>query len=138
MLRIIWQTWELFNKMKDVSVDKTFLAYQVEEKRYFLGKILERSISDLPKGNLTVKVLFFPELQRCSFCFEQRGYQKLSLYTGIDAVGEVVDCLDNSFEYGEKVIITGYDLGMIRQMALGSIYEFQLMGSTTSSWSVDV
>ena len=43
-------------------MDKTFLAYQVEKKGdAFLGKVLERSISDLPKGNLTVKsVLFFP------------------------------------------------------------------------------
>ena len=40
-------------------MDKTFLAYQVEKKRdTFLGKVLERSISDLPKGNLTVKVFY--------------------------------------------------------------------------------
>ena len=40
-------------------MDKTFLAYQVEKiGDTFSGKVLERSISDLSKGNLTVKVFY--------------------------------------------------------------------------------
>ena len=59
-------------------MDKTFLAYQVEKKGdIFLGKVLERTISDLPKGNLTVKVFILPLITKMLFLLlEQKGLQE--------------------------------------------------------------
>jgi len=96
-------------------VNKTFLAYQVEKKRdSFLGKVLERSISDLPEGSLTVKVFYSSLNYKDALSASGvKGVTRNYPHTpGIDAVGEVVDCLDNSFDNGDKVIVTGYDLGM--------------------------
>ena len=114
-------------------MDKTFLAYQVEKKRdTFLGKVLERSISDLPKGNLTVKVFYSSLNYKDALSASgAKGVTRNYPHTpGIDAVGEVVDCLDNSFEYGDKVIVTGYDLGMDTAGGFGQYIR------VPSSWAV--
>ena len=77
-------------------MNKTFLAYQVEKKGdSFLGKVIERSISDLPEGSLTVKV-FYSSLNYKDALSASGGKGVTRNYPhtpGIDAVGEVVDCL---------------------------------------------
>ena len=114
-------------------MNKTFLAYQVEKKRdSFLGKVLERSISDLPEGSLTVKV-FYSSLNYKDALSASGGKGVTRNYPhtpGIDAVGEVVDCLDNSFANGDKVIVTGYDLGMDTAGGFGQYIR------VPSSWAV--
>ena len=114
-------------------MDKTFLAYQVEKKGdTFSGKVLERSISDLPIGNLTVKVFYSSLNYKDALSASgAKGVTRNYPHTpGIDAVGEVVDCLDNSFEYGDKVIVTGYDLGMDTAGGFGQYIR------VPSSWAV--
>ena len=114
-------------------MNKTFLAYQVEKKGdSFLGKVIERSISDLPEGSLTVKV-FYSSLNYKDALSASGGKGVTRNYPhtpGIDAVGEVVDCLDNSFANGDKVIVTGYDLGMDTAGGFGQYIR------VPSSWAV--
>ena len=114
-------------------MNKTFLAYQVEkEGDSFLGKVLERSISDLTEGSLTVKV-FYSSLNYKDALSASGGKGVTRNYPhtpGIDAVGEVVDCLDNSFDNGDKVIVTGYDLGMDTAGGFGQYIR------VPSSWAV--
>ena len=96
-------------------MDKTFLAYQVEKKGdTFSGKVLERSISDLPKGNLTVKVFYSSLNYKDALSASgNKGVTREYPHTpGIDAVGEVIESNSSDFQTGEKVIVTGYDLGM--------------------------
>ena len=114
-------------------MNKTFLAYQVEKKGdTFSGKVLERSISDLSKGNLTVKVFYSSLNYKDALSASgAKGVTRNYPHTpGIDAVGEVVDCIDNSFEYGDKVIVTGYDLGMDTAGGFGQYIR------VPSSWAV--
>ena len=97
-------------------MDKTFNAIIVEEKKNgeFFQSIKERNISHLPKGDLLVKVKYSSLNYKDSLSFSgNKGVTKLYPHTpGIDAMGIVENSKTKDFNKGDKVIITGYDLGM--------------------------
>jgi acrylyl-CoA reductase (NADPH) len=93
----------------------TFKAYQVEEQAgAFVGHMVERSLSDLPEGDLTIKVLYSAlNYKDALSATGNRGVTKQYPHTpGIDACGVVIDSKSEHFKVGEQVIVTSYDLGM--------------------------
>ncbi len=93
-----------------------FKALLVEqpEKKVFTRSIVTRTVSDLPEGELLVKVHysslnFKDALSSVGNPGVTRNFPHIP---GIDAAGEVVECSDGTFQPGEKVIVTSYDLGM--------------------------
>lgn len=93
-----------------------FKALIVEkgEENEFVREIRERSIDDLPPGNLVVRVRYSSlNYKDALSATGHPGVTRQFPHTpGIDAAGEVVSCENGAFAPGEKVIITGYDLGM--------------------------
>jgi acrylyl-CoA reductase (NADPH) len=93
-----------------------FKALVVEKSadNQFARKIQDRIISDLPPGDLLIRV-----------CYSSLNYKDALSATGhpgvtrqfphtpgIDAAGEVVECGSGIFAAGDQVVVTGYDLGM--------------------------
>lgn len=76
--------------------------------------IVEKSIDDLPEGDILVKVNYSSlnykdALSASGAPGVTRNYPHTP---GIDAAGVIAESSDNSFKEGDSVIVTGYDLGM--------------------------
>ena len=97
-------------------MDKTFSAITVEEKKNgeFFQSINERNIDHLPKGDLLIQVKYSSLNYKDSLSYYgNRGVTKVYPHTpGIDAMGIVELSKTKKFNKGDKVIVTGYDLGM--------------------------
>ena len=97
-------------------MDKTFNAITVEQKKSgeFFQSIKERNIYHLPEGDLLVRVKYSSLNYKDSLSYSgNKGVTKIYPHTpGIDAMGIVEFSNTNEFKEGNKVIVTGYDLGM--------------------------
>lgn len=97
-------------------MSQEFKALLVEqpEKKVFSRTIVNRTISDLPEGELLVRVHYSSlNFKDALSAVGNPGVTRNFPHTpGIDAAGEVVECSDGSFSPGENVIVTSYDLGM--------------------------
>jgi alcohol dehydrogenase len=96
--------------------NQSFQALQVSEAAdgTFQSKIVSRSITDLPDGEVLIRVLYsslnFKDALSAS---GNKGVTRSYPHTpGIDAAGLVVSSEVAEFSEGDEVIITGYDLGM--------------------------
>ena len=76
--------------------------------------IIERSINDLPEGDLLVKVNYSSLNYKDALSASgSPGVTRNYPHTpGIDAVGNVQESNNPNFKEGDTVIVTGYDLGM--------------------------
>lgn len=94
-------------KFKALVVEKT-------ADKQFVRDIRERSLDDLPPGDLVVRVHFSSlNYKDALSATGHPGVTRQFPHTpGIDAAGEVVSCESGAFAPGEKVLVTGYDLGM--------------------------
>ncbi|WP_028974605.1 YhdH/YhfP family quinone oxidoreductase [Spirochaeta cellobiosiphila] len=96
--------------------DRTFKAYLVEEQAgQYKGTLVERSLSDLPEGDLLIKVHYSSLNYKDALSnIGNKGVTRSYPHTpGIDASGVVVSSNNNdAFKSGDQVIVTGYDLGM--------------------------
>jgi len=94
-------------QFKAIVVDKT-------AEKQFVRTLSERTINDLPPGDLLVKVLYSSlNFKDALSATGHPGVTRQFPHTpGIDAAGEVVSCESGAFAAGDSVIITGYDLGM--------------------------
>lgn len=92
---------------------KALLVEQPEAKRFTRG-IVERSLSDLPEGELVVRVHWSSlNYKDALSATGHPGVTRNFPHTpGIDAAGEVISDTSGCYRPGEKVIVTGYDLGM--------------------------
>jgi len=92
----------------------TAMLVEQVEKRKFERKITERSIDDLPEGELLVRVRYSSlNFKDALSSIGNPGVSRNFPHTpGIDAAGEIVECSDGSFKPGDEVLITGFDLGM--------------------------
>jgi len=94
----------------------TFKAFRVfiDEKDKAYSKIIERSIDDLPEGEILIKVKYSSlNYKDALSSIGNRGITKEYPHTpGIDAAGIVVKSESSKFKEGDSVIVTGYDLGM--------------------------
>jgi len=92
---------------------KAMIVEKTEDKR-FLRSIGQRTIADLPEGDLLVRVRYSSlNYKDALSATGHPGVTRQFPHTpGIDAAGEVVECTDGTFAPGDQVIVTGYDLGM--------------------------
>ncbi len=96
-------------------MSKTFKALEAsEENGRFKLSVIEKKLEDLPKGDLLIKVeyssLNYKDAMSASgIPGVTRNYPHTP---GIDATGEIVESEVGDFKEGDKVIVTGYDLGM--------------------------
>ena len=97
-------------------MDKTFNAITVEQKKSgeFFQSIKERNIYHLPDGDLLIRVKYSSLNYKDSLSYSgNKGVTKKYPHTpGIDAMGVIEVSKTNKFNEGDKVIVTGYDLGM--------------------------
>ncbi|HEY5514223.1 MAG TPA: YhdH/YhfP family quinone oxidoreductase [Geomonas sp.] len=111
-----------------------FVALVVEESApgVFTRQIKSRSVDELPQGELLVRVHYSSlNYKDALSALGRPGVTRKYPHTpGIDAAGEVVACSDGAFAPGEKVIVTGYDLGMNHAGGYGQYIR------VPSSWAV--
>ena len=95
---------------------KSFTAMVVQETpdNRFLRSIVERSLSTLPSGEVLIRVRYSSLNYKDALSASgNRGVTKRYPHTpGIDAAGVVEESSSTVFQTGDKVIVTGYDLGM--------------------------
>ena len=96
--------------------------------------IIEKSIDDLPEGELLIKVKFSSlnykdALSASGAPGVTRNYPHTP---GIDAVGIIEETKDQNFKEGDSVIVTGYDLGMNTSGGFGEYIR------VPSSWAVNL
>ncbi|MBF89987.1 MAG: oxidoreductase [Candidatus Marinimicrobia bacterium] len=95
---------------------KTFQAlttYQ-DEQDFYKIEIREKSINELPDGDLIVRVQYSSlNYKDALSATGTKGItQKYPHTPGIDAAGIVADSSDKNFPEGTRVIVSGYDLGV--------------------------
>ena len=96
--------------------------------------IIERSIDDLPEGELLIKVHYSSlnykdALSASGAPGVTRNYPHTP---GIDAVGAIEESSNQNFKEGDSVIVTGYDLGMNTSGGFGEYIR------VPSSWAVNL
>lgn len=99
--------------MENTTRFKALVVEKTPEKE-FVREIRERSIDDLPPGDLVVRVHYSSlNYKDALSATGHPGVTRQFPHTpGIDAAGEVVSCESGAFAPGDQVIVTGYDLGM--------------------------
>ncbi len=98
---------------------KSFKALWVTEqataaKPLYSATIVERNISDLPAGEVLIKVAYSSLNYKDALSAQgNKGVTRQYPHTpGIDAAGTVIESSDPRFKTGAAVIVIGYDLGM--------------------------
>ena len=113
---------------------KQFKALMVEKTGTgeFVRSIRQRNMDDLPPGDLLVRVSYSSlNYKDALSATGHPGVTRQFPHTpGIDAAGEVVSCDSGAFAVGDKVIVTGYDLGMETDGGWGEMIRIP------SSWAV--
>ena len=92
-----------------------FKAYLTEETEdEFISSVKDRSLEDLPEGDVLIKVLFSSLNYKDALSASgNKGVSRNYPHSpGIDAAGIVKDSKSSDFLEGDEVIVTGYDLGM--------------------------
>ena len=93
----------------------TFKAFVVHDQDgAFVSQIEKKNTDDLPEGDVLIRVhhssLNYKDALSAT---GNKGVTRNYPHTpGIDAVGEVVESTDETFQIGDPVLVTGYDLGM--------------------------
>lgn len=94
----------------------TFQAFYITENedKTFSHAIVERKIEDLPAGEVLIKVQYSSLNYKDALSSTgNRGVTRNYPHTpGIDAAGIVEESLSPDFQKGDKVLVTGFDLGM--------------------------
>ena len=92
---------------------KAFTAYQ-NKNGDFKSKIIIKDITDLPDGDLLIKVKYSSLNYKDALSASgSRGITKYYPHTpGIDAAGIIEETTGEKFKSGDEVIVTGYDMGM--------------------------
>ncbi len=113
---------------------KQFKALMVEKTGTgeFVRSIRQRNMDDLPPGDLLVRVSYSSlNYKDALSATGHPGVTRQFPHTpGIDAAGEVVSCDSGAFAVGDKVIVTGYGLGMETDGGWGEMIRIP------SSWAV--
>ena len=97
--------------MEDLKY-KAFFTQETESG--FSNSIESLSIADLEENDLLIKVSYSSLNYKDALSASgNKGVTRTYPHTpGIDAVGEVVKSNSSDFKDGDKIIVTGYDLGM--------------------------
>ena len=91
---------------------KALIVKEIDGK--FIREISTKSIDELPKENVLIKVVYSSLNYKDALSASgNKGVTREYPHTpGIDASGTVEESSSNQFKNGDKVLITGYDLGM--------------------------
>jgi acrylyl-CoA reductase (NADPH) len=96
--------------------NQSFKALQISESadKQYIRSIVQRQISDLPAGEVLVKVHYSAlNYKDALSSVGNKGVTRNYPHTpGIDAAGVVEASESSDFEVGDEVIVTSYDLGM--------------------------
>ena len=95
--------------------DTKYKAFVTKESESgFINSIENLSTTDLKDNDLIVKVSYSSLNYKDALSASgNKGVTREYPHTpGIDAVGEVIESNSSDFKTGEKIIVTGYDLGM--------------------------
>ena len=97
--------------MEDIKY-KAFITQETESG--FSNSIESLSIADLEENDLLIKVSYSSLNYKDALSASgNKGVTRTYPHTpGIDAVGEVIKSNSSDFKDGDKIIVTGYDLGM--------------------------
>ena len=100
--------------MDAMSTDFQALVVEKTAEQQFERKVKVRSRSDLPPGDLLIRVHY--SSLNYKDALSATGHPGVTRHfphtPGIDAAGEVVACASGIFSPGDQVLVTGYDLGM--------------------------
>lgn len=97
----------------DEKIFKALVVSEADEKTY-QREIVEKSIDDLPPGDVIVRVHYSSlNYKDALSATGNKGVTRKYPHTpGIDAAGVVAQSTDDRFQTGDEVIVTSYDLGM--------------------------
>ncbi len=92
---------------------KAMLVSVINEKE-FQRDIITRQVQDLPQGDILINVKYSSlNYKDALSATGNKGVTRSYPHTpGIDAAGVVVESNNDALKVGDKVIVTGYDLGM--------------------------
>jgi acrylyl-CoA reductase (NADPH) len=99
----------------NIMEQKEFKAFVIEEENGSFNRVIKtKLISDLPKGDLIIKVQYSSLNYKDALSASgNKGVTRNYPHTpGIDAVGIVVSSKSDKFKINDEVIVTSYDLGM--------------------------
>lgn len=84
------------------------------ENKQFVRNVVEREVSSLPEGDVFIQVHYSSlNYKDALSATGNKGVTRTYPHTpGIDAAGVVVSSEDETVKVGDRVIVTGYDLGM--------------------------
>lgn len=101
-------------KSLEKSINFKSLVVEKTGDKQFVRELRERSIDDLPPGDLVVRVQYSSlNYKDALSATGHPGVTRQFPHTpGIDAAGEVIACASSAFTAGDQVLVTGYDLGM--------------------------
>ena len=94
---------------------KTYQALEsVKTEEGNVISVVEKNLGELPEGDLLIKVSYSSlNYKDAMSASGMPGVTRNYPHTpGIDAVGEIDSSSSKNFKEGDKVIVTGYDLGM--------------------------
>ncbi len=115
------------------TTDINYRALVVSERDgTFIQTIKEVNTSNLPAGDVLIRVLYSSlNYKDALSATGNKGVTKKYPHTpGIDACGVIIDSESNLFAPGDKVIVSGYDLGMNTAGGFGEYIR------VTSAWVV--
>ena len=117
--------------MEDIKY-KAFFTQETESG--FSNSIESLSIADLEENDLLIKVSYSSLNYKDALSASgNKGVTRTYPHTpGIDAVGEVVKSNSSDFKDGDKIIVTGYDLGM------NTFGGFGLYISIPATWAISL
>jgi acrylyl-CoA reductase (NADPH) len=97
----------------DHEIFQALVVHETAESQ-FERRIEERSLADLPQRDVLIRVHYSSLNYKDALSASgHRGVTRNYPHTpGIDAAGVVKESSDDRFEPGDRVLVTGYDLGM--------------------------
>src|SRR4051812_42543699 len=97
---------------------ETFRCFYVEKSQagQVLHSITERPISELPPGDVTIRVQYSSLNYKDALAARAHPgvVRNLPHVPGIDAAGEVIESSDARLKPGDKVVATSYEIGAER------------------------
>ncbi len=92
----------------------TAMVVREEGEKNYVREITERSVGDLPPGEVLIRVHYSSlNYKDALSAVGNKGVTRKYPHTpGIDAAGVVAESDDARFTKGDRVLVTGYDLGM--------------------------
>lgn len=92
---------------------KALVVREIKENQ-FKREIEEKTIDELPAGDILIRVHYSSLNYKDALSAKgHKGITRKYPHTpGIDAAGVIEESLSSDFKVGDKVIVTGYDLGM--------------------------